>query len=372
MRKKIDEALGNWETESARVKQSIFEAKKSIQPMKSKRKSSSWLPYTIIAALLVFVIGGIILWQQSGAKSGPVSSSETPTPVVGETHSDAIPHEITLQILKLNYFYQYSSFWSEKRAEYQVLLDVMSMYPKFYHLEKYNYTFPKDREAHYRNRAAAEFKLEMEDEEFKKYFTFINENYGITEEDYIEHYLFVLEKFNFMQNLMHSKNIGLVDGGFPASEVEKEYEAIIGISLDKLATELEEEEAANKIKVTEIPEAPLQDLDTLNYGYNKNGEVVISLEGYDPKIPIREYDPLGWILQVFTDFLYDQVYAYDYTNFQEIPPLNRVNLHDFVTTLEKYNGTVEQEKNAKEAIKFLKILENSIDMEMKNNFVLPR
>ena len=144
MRKKIDEALGSWEIESARVKQAIFEAKKSIQPMKSKRKSSSWLPYTIIAALLVFVIGGIILWQQSGAKSGPVSSSETPTPVVVETHSDAIPHEITLQILKLNYFYQYSSFWSEKRAEYQVLLDVMSMHPILSHprSDRYVYYYP--------------------------------------------------------------------------------------------------------------------------------------------------------------------------------------------------------------------------------------
>ena len=375
MRKKIDEALGNWETESARVKQSIFEAKKSLQQKKVKQKrSTSWMPYTIMAALLAFTIGGIILWQQSGAKSGPVSSNETPTPVVVDTPSEVIPHEKTLQIFKYEYFYRYPSFMSEKNAELQSLFDVMRIYPTLYHMEKYNYTFPKDREAHYRDRAAAKFKGEMEDEAFKKYFTFINEQHGITEEDYIEHYLLVQEKFSYMQNLMFSKNVGLVDGGFPSGEVEKEYEAFLGISLDKLAKEVDEEAAANEVKKeAEISDAPLQEhIPQLSYGYNKYGELVISLAAFDPEIPRSDYETLEWILEGFSNFLYDKVYANDYNTFKEIPQLNRVNFHDYVTILEKYNGTVEQEAYAKEAVKFLESLENTIDMELKHDFVLPK
>lgn len=373
MRRKIDEALGNWEIESARVKQAIYKVKKNHSSTKVKRKSTTWMPYSIIAALLVFAIGGMIIWQQSG--SGPVSSSETPTPIVATPQSDAIPHEKTLQIMKYEHFYRDSSFTSEKNAEYLALMDVMSIYPKFYHMEKYNYTFPKDREAHYRDRAAAKFKVDMEDEEFKKYFTVINEQHGITEEDYIEHYLFVQEKFSYMQNLMYSKNVGLVDGGFPSGEVEKEYEAILGISLEALAKEVDKgyEVTNNEIRVAENIDAPLQEeFESLNYGYNKNGELVIYLDLFDTEFPREHNETLSWILQGLWFFLHDKVYGYDYGNSKDFPQLNRVNLHDYVTILEKYNGTVEQEKNAKEAVEFLKILENSIDMELKHDFVLPR
>ena len=376
----IDEALGNWDTKSAQVKQEIIRVSIQKQASQSRYKRVKWMILATIAALLVIFLGGFFIWQREDEANVPNLQTEPIIPVVESEHLEIIPHEKTLQLYKYEAFYYSGGFGTETQAEMQALSRVMSIYPTLYHMDKHNYAFPKDREEHYRNRAAAMFQLRMKETDFKKYFEFIQRKHGVSEEDYIEHYYFLEEKYNYMQNLRDTKYIGYVDGVYPIKEVNKEYEAVIGITLDEL--EEKDKEEANAIENTivnstdEVKNPPLEKhMTDFKFVYNEEGEVIILPREYYHERYIDYYGDVngwaGWATDTLLSVMYNNLFTYEIRLIEQLPMMNRVNLPEYVTLLEQFEGTAEQESLVKEMIAFIHILENSIDTEVKSEFILP-
>lgn len=370
-------ALGNWDTETARVKQAIYRVTKEKQAFKAKYKHLNWKSLTMIAGLLALTLGGGIVWQRGDEANAPIPSDDaaapTLAPVVEVVQSDIFPHEKTLQLYRYEAFYYNYSFYSQTATDVQVLNKILSTFFIFYHMDKFNYSFPKDREEHYRNRAAAMFTSSMKDANFKKFFEFIQRKHGITEEDYIEHYYFIEEKRNFMYNLLQSKQVGFVDGEFHEREAKKEYEAILGISLDELNEKLMSEVNDALNHKEEVKNPPLQ---RYMYGVkfltNDEGKVFIAPSEFNPEYSGGYYSEIGWAIEGIMSVVYGNIFTYESGLYEQLPMLNRMNFPEVVTLLEQFEGTAEQESLAQEVIEFIRILENSIDMELKRDFNLPQ
>ena len=373
--KLIGQALGNWDTESERVKQEIYHVTIQKQAFKAKHKHLKWRRLFATVALLMLTLGGFFMWQGDEANA-PILPTEPVTPDVEIGQSEIIPHEKTLQLYKYEAFYYSGTFYSETHAESIALERVMSIYPILYHMDKYNYSFPKDREEYYRNRAASIFKSRMQEPEFKKYFELIQQKHGITEQDYIEHYFFLEEKYNYMNNQLHANFVGFVDGAYPSIEVNKEYEAILGISLDELSEKEKKEFNIKLNQKDEVENPPLigymNHFSDYKFVYNEKGQVIIL-----PNIlTIFEYlggyrEVYGWETNALMFVLYNYIFTYE-SGHEQLPIMNRLNLPEFVTLLEQFEGTAEQESLAQEAITFIRILENSVNMELENEFILPQ
>lgn len=380
----IDAALGNWDTESTRVKQEIFRVSIEKQASKAKHKRLKLWRVATIATLLVLMLGGFLLWPKEEEAKEPVSLIETPAPEFVLERSEILPHDKTIQLYKYEAFYLSGGFGSEIQAEMQALSRVMSIYPTLYHMNKHNYFFPEDREEHYRNRAAAMFQLRMKEPDFNKYFDFIQRKYGITEEDYIEHYYFLEEKYNYMQNILHTKYVGYVEGGYPSGEVEKEYEAVIGITLDELEEKHKEESKTIENTIVnlkdEVKNPPLEkNMTNFKFVYNEEGEVIILPREYNLEYYEYYYGDVygwaGWATDNVLSVMFDHLFTYESGPHKQLPSMNRVNLPEYVKLLEQFEGTAEQESLAQEIIAFIRILENSIDMEVENQsfgFILPQ
>ena len=376
--KLIDDALGNWDTESAQVKQEIIRVSIQKQVSKSKKRVK-WKILATIVALLVLMLGGFLMWQGDDEANVPILPTEPIIPVVENEHVEIIPHEKTLQLYKYEAFYYSSAFYTETQAELVALERVMGIYPTLYHMDKFHYAFPKDREEHYRNRAAAVFNSRMKEPDFKQYFEFIQQKHGISEQDYIEYTFFLEEKYNYMQNLRDTKYIGYVDGEYPSLEVNKEYEAILGITVDDLHEKIKKEFNSNLNQNDEVENAPLTRYNdyfnsNTKFVYNEKGEVIIiptdlTYLEYD----VGYFDVYDWIMSALKSVLFDYIFTYESGLAQQLYTINnRVNLPEFITLLEQFEGTAEQESIAQEAIAFIRIFENSIDMVAEREFILPR
>ena len=365
----IGQALGNWDTESVRVKQEIYRVSKQKQASKVKYKRLKW-KFATITVLLILLLGGSLIWQREEEAKAPILpiESEPVAPEVEIGQSQIIPHEKTLQLYKYEAFYYNGEFYSETHAELKALERVMSIYTTIYHMDKYNYSFPKDREEYYRNRAAASFNLSMKDPSFKKYFELIQQKHGITEQDYIEHYFFVEEKYNYMNNQLHANFVGYVDGAYPSMEVNKEYEAILGITLDELHEKVKKEFNSNLNQKVEVNNPPL-----LRYLWiNDNFKFVYSEQGEEILLPTSYPELYGGVTDDIRGYLYGYKLTSESGLVERIPTLNRVNLSEYETLLEQIEGTDEQESFAQEAITIIRILRISVEMELKNEFILPQ
>ena len=195
-------------------------------------------------------------------------------------------------------------------------------------------------------------------------------------------YFFLEEKYNYMQNLRDTKYIGYVDGVYPSMEVNKEYEAILGITVDELHEKIKKEFNSNlNQKNDEVENAPLTRYNhyfpNIKFVYNEKGEVIIiptdlTYLEYD----VGYFDVYDWIMSALKSVLYDYIFTYESglaeQLYKQFPINNRVNLPEVVTLLEQFEGTAEQESIAQEAIAFIRIFENSIDMIAELEFILPR
>ena len=182
-----------------------------------------------------------------------------------------------------------------------------------------------------------------------------------------------------MQNLRDTKYIGYVDGEYPSLEVNKEYEAILGITVDDLHEKIKKEFNSNLNQNDEVENAPLTRYNdyfnsNTKFVYNEKGEVIIiptdlTYLEYD----VGYFDVYDWIMSALKSVLFDYIFTYESGLAQQLYTINnRVNLPEFITLLEQFEGTAEQESIAQEAIAFIRIFENSIDMVAEREFILPR
>lgn len=354
MRNEIDQELGNWDKDATIVKHKIYEA---TIDSNIKRRLFNWKPFITIVATFILAVGAYLMWPTlTGEKTNQANDSEAPAPIIDSSEIRK-PAPLIIGIAKYNLFYNDTLYRTEKEAERTAIFDVLEWYTLINHLEEYGVTWPEDRREFYRQRSEAELKELKKKETFQKFYTILQSELGVTDEDYIE-YLLVQYEYNMLDENMFRDRVGLqADGSYPSDYGNEEYMNEIGITdkmLNELAEEIEREKLENQIDSIDPIGLPTGiDYEYDKVGLNENNEYIFIEPSYlDPKYLFAFSPNLKKISDITRGFYRQDV--------------NRMNIQDYLQYLNEYEAKDEEEKKIVQDLIFVtEMIIRSIELTME-------
>lgn len=339
MKNKFDEELQFLENSTADVKQKIYK-----NTVRQRRKWKGSHPVFQLAALVVLAISAFLLASNLMEQE----RAENPMPL-----GYPVIDQLTLDIMTYENFYNSSTFQSSFNASYQALSDSLSMYALFYYLQEEGYEWTAESEALARQSIERAWKYDYQDAELQAYYTTMFEELDITEEEYIEHYLYLIKKQGMMHDGMFRTGVGLDnDGAYPSGQAFDTYIETAGYSVDELNTMAE--------KTMERPE-PMEPQPELSFSRN--------LQQHALKITLNEegeyifVDPENFFFDIEFSPYSDLLYFIE--NEQLNKRLTRSTLEDYKQALAAFSSDDIEYQVAQELLEIFVILERSIEKELE-------
>lgn len=339
MKNKFDEELQFLESSTADVKQKIYN-----NTMHQKKKWRGSHPVFQLAALVVLAISAFLLASNLMEQERAENPMPLGYPVIDQR---------TLDIMTYEKFYNSSTFPSSFNASYQALSDSLSMYALFYYLQEEGYEWSAESEALARQSIERAWQYDYQNEELQAYYTTMFEELDITEEEYIEHYLYLIKKHGTMYDNMFRTGVGLdKDGGYPSGQAYDTYVKTAGYSVDELNAMAE--------KVMDFPEPvdPQPDLPFLKD---------VELEA--PKLAVNDEGDYIFVdpERVFADLAFtphaDLLYFLE--SQQLYKSLTRSTLEEYKQALAAFAPEDPNYETAQELLDIFVILERSIEKDLK-------
>lgn len=339
MKNKFDEELQFLETSTADVKQKIYN-----KTVRQKKKWKGSHPVFQLAALVVLAVSAFLLASNLMEQERAENPMPLGYPVIDQR---------TIDIMTYENFYNSSTFQSSFNASYRALNDSLSMYALFYHLQEEGYEWTAESEALARQSIERAWQYDYKDEELQAYYAKMFEELDITEEEYIEHYLYLIKKHGTMYDNMFRMGVGLdKDGAYPSGRAFDTYIETAGYSMDELNTMAE--------KVMERPEPvdPQPDLPFLED---------VELEA--PKLAVNEEGDYIFVNpeSVFSDLAFtphnDLLYLLE--SQQVYKSLTRTTLEDYKQALSAITSDDPNYETAQELLDIFVILERTIEKDLK-------
>jgi hypothetical protein len=351
MRSKIENGLKRFTLNDDALKQKI----KTNLPVHSQ-KNNMYRKLILVVALFFVCSGGIYVYLLKQLSNDP-TQAHTPPQNLNEVQQTSTIEELvetvpevlmqpytylddkTALILKYNYFYNNSHFGTELDAEILAYQEILRYYQVFYHMEKYNVVFPEEKFMYYYNRAGTYLVTDKKDTQFQNYLTFLEENHGITEQDYIDYFYFIEQKYTYLYRLLESERIGYNEQGeFPRHEAISEAEAMLGVKLQDL---IREKEQVTK-NLQENADRYHEDIPTLSlfpevqFGYLDGKVQVVGID-YGLNTVVYDVYNIGDISYIINDRLYESDARNGYILYNELGS-NLVGLtrFNFDETYERY------------------------------------
>lgn len=339
MKNKLDEELQFLESSTSDVKKAIYQ-----KTHKQKRTWNRTSPILQIAALVILIVSAFLLastLMEQEKKANPVPLDY---PVIDQR---------TLDILTYENFYNGPSFYSSYNASYRALSDTLSMYALFNYLDDVQYQWTEESEGLARQSIERAWEYDKKDEELQQYYTTMFETLEITEDEYIEHYLYLRKKGDMMYNGMFQSGVGLDEtGGYPSMEAYATYIEEAGYSQDELNAMAE--------KVLEKPEPMQPQPDLAFLQHVEEGSLQITQNDSGDYIFV---DPETFFIDLAFSPYQDLLYVLEQEKIHK--DLSRLSLDKYKAALQEFPSDDPNYQVAQELLEMFVILERSIEKDLE-------
>lgn len=304
-------------------------------------KLLNWKTGMAVSLTIAILLVGFILFKPKTEEVSTPILIEQPAPTLASEEL-RVPSELTFSIAFYENYYLDSNFYSEQTAKLIGEIDVLDRFSYLYYLDQHNIVVNEERRDYYESRAKAQLARKKDDPFFKMYFTKLQQQLQITEDDYIEHYLILDVEYRDLMDRFYQdiKNDDVYE------QLVEEYYALAGFQKNQLTENLSTLRSESYHEGVEQHQDDLPfELPSAQVVKNEQGELLISNPQYF-YLGDSKYEKLSLKLSGF-----------DYTL-----DFNRVILEYFLTTLNMYRTEdVEEAQLAKELYELLLVLERSIE-----------
>lgn len=339
MKSKLDEELQFLESSTSTVKKTIYQ-----KTFKQKRGWSRTTPVLQIAALVILIVSAFLLastLMEQEKKANPVPLDY---PVIDKRTLDIVTYET---------FYTGPSFLSSYNASYRALSDTLSMYALFNYLDDVEYEWTEESEELTRQSVKRAWEYDKQDEELQQYYSKMFKTLGITEDEYIEHYLYLRKKGDMMYNGMFQSGVGVDEtGAYPSGEAYDAYIEEAGYSLDDLNAMAE--------KVLEKPEPMQPQPDLAFLQHVEEGALQITQNDSGDYIFV---DPETFFIDLAFSPYQDLLYVLKTDKVDK--DLSRLSLDDYKAALQEFPSDDPNYQVAQELLEMFVILERSIEKDLE-------
>ena len=360
MRNEIDKELGNWDKDATIVKHKIYD--ETINRIGTNR-FYKWRPFIAIATTLLLVIGTYFMWtifsgEQMALKEGnenedvsEINNDGLTNPIVIDTSFEPRQlDEISFKIAAYENFYYDREFYSAKEAKKEAAEKLYRWITVINFAEERNIVLSESELSYVQQLSNAKIRNLKSNPSEEKYLNNVLAAFQITEEEYLEYYLYIGDEAYGYESKLHELEVNMTHLYEQYSDIPEEYYEKAGITKAE-AKEIDDMWEQYKLKeVTERQFDLAFDLtgSYLNIIQLDNGQYVFE----NPKYFGLYQTKYGSFLEKYVDTKNSMI-------------VNRTSLDDRINYLQNLNTDYEPYRQlANELAEVYKLLKQSIEWEL--------
>lgn len=262
--------------------------------------------------------------------------------------------EIYLNIAQYEKFYRYSMIQSKESVTSSALSEAISMYALFDYLSEQGIELSEEKKQLQLKLLTEQLTYDLQDPQLKSYYDKMFATLQITEQDYIEQYLFLNKKHDILKDEMFKTGNGLTDDGtgfmsYPSGEQEEKFKQKIGIPFDYLEyITLQNSAQLQPLQPLEPQPEFIKGEHHFEFAKNKDGELIFTTPEFNDMYFTEAQNELAY--QIRAD--------------NKLEHLSRVNFHLYQQHLEQLaKESGPQQETAQEMLELFAIAERTLEWD---------
>ncbi len=373
MRNEIDNELGNWDEDGTIVKEKIYSA--TINHIVRKR-FYKWRPFVVIATTLLLVVGAYFMLtifsseqialkernEQSNfledlnnKNSSETNSDDITNPIVINTSFEPRElDEISFKIAAYDTFYYDNTFHSAKEAKKEAAEKLYRWITAINFAEERNIVLSESELSYVQGLSNAKIRNLKSNPSKEKYLNNVLAAFQITEEEYLEYYLYIGDEAYGYESKLHELEVNMTQLYELYSDIPEEYYEKAGITLaeakeiDAMWEQIWAQSESRKVTERQF-----------NLPFDLTGSSLNIIQLDDGKYVFENPKYFGLYETKYGPFLEN------YLNKRNNMLINRTSLDDMIDYLLNLDTDYEPyRQSAREVAEVYKVLKQSIDWEL--------